>query len=110
MGEQEQKIVNMAEVELAIRKILDSKLDPVAKDIDCIKTKLNNHLEHFAYEFTEVRQDVNWIKKFFNPEKVAVNDVQSKTEINWLKWGVRLIIGGVILEAIAIIFHVFEII
>ena len=90
---------------LMIGEVLDSKLSPIKTDIDSIKTKLNNHVEHFAYQFTEVKNDVNWLKKFFDPEGNISRDTKSNAEIGWLKWAVRFIIAGIVMEAIAMAFH-----
>lgn len=98
--------IDKENLKLIIGTVLDEKLDPLKKDIDAIKVKLNNHVEHFAYQFTEVKSDVNWLKKFFDPEANISRDVKSSAEIGWLKWAVRFIIAGIVMESIAIAFHI----
>lgn len=95
------------EIKVIISEVFDEKLKPITYDLDCIKTKLNNHIEHFAYQFTEVKQDVAWLKKLFDPKENTERDAKSLAEIGWLKWGMRLMIGGVVGEAIAITAHIF---
>lgn len=102
------------EIKFIVNEALDAKLAPLAKDLDNIKVNFTNHVAHLTDKlnvldknYTGVSNDVGWLKKFFDPESNVARDMQSKTDIAWLKWGVRLVIGGVIAEAIAICAHIF---
>lgn len=95
------------QLKLVVAAVLDEKLVPIKKDLDEVKTKLGNHFEHFAYQFTDVKNDVAWLKKFFDPEKAVTNDVKQAAEIGWLKWAVRLIIGGTIANTLAMAYQFF---
>ncbi len=102
------------ELKLVIGAALDEKLDPIKKDIDNIKVNLNNHVAHLTDKlntidksYIGVSNDVGWLKKFFDPEQNIARDTKSSADIAWLKWGVRLVMGGVVVEAIGIIFHIF---
>lgn len=102
------------EIKTIVSEILDTKLTPIIKDVGDIKLKLNNHIEHFAYQFTEVKNDVSWLKRFFDPEassernnKNLERDTKSSADIAWLKWGVRIVIGAIVVEAVAIAAHIF---
>jgi len=46
------------ELTLIIKNVMTEELKPINHNLDCINTKLNNHIEHFAYQFTEVKNDV----------------------------------------------------
>jgi hypothetical protein len=105
---------NKDEIKLIISELLDAKLTPISKDIDNIKVNLNNHVAHLtdklntmSVNYMGVTNDVSWLKKFFDPEKNVKSDVQSSSDIAWLKWAVRLIIGGVVVEALGILIHIF---
>lgn len=98
--------MNENDIKRIVNEALDLKLAPIIKDVDTIKVKLSNHIEHFAYQFTEVKNDVSWLKKLFDPEKMAKNDATGQSDISWLKWGVRLVLAGIIAEAIGIAIHI----
>lgn len=107
-------MTNQDEIKLIVSEVMDAKLAPMAKDIDNIKTNLTNHVAHLTDKLNNldkvyigVSGDVGWLKKFFDPEKNIERDTKSSSDIAWLKWGVRLVIGGVIAEAIGIMIHIF---
>ena len=93
------------QIKLIVSEVMEAKLAPVTKDLDDIKVKLSNHIEHFAYQFTEVKNDVGWLKKFFDPESNAIHDSKSSADIAWLKWGVRLVIGVVVAQIIGLLVY-----
>ena len=103
------------ELTLIIKNVMTEELKPINHNLDCINTKLNNHIEHFAYQFTEVKNDVAWIKKLFDPKecaekeiKNAEKDVKSASEINWLKWGFKLMVGLLVAESLGILFYIIK--
>jgi len=103
-----------AEIKQMIRDALDEKLDPIKKDIENIKVNLTNHVAHLTDKLNTIdksygclNNDVGWLKKFFDPETNIKRDTESKSDIAWLKWGVRGVLMGIVAEAIAIVAHVF---
>ena len=103
-----------AEIKQMIRDALDEKLDPIKKDIENIKVNLTNHVAHLTDKLNTIdksygclNNDVGWLKKFFDPEANIKRDTESKSDIAWLKWGVRGVLMGIVAEAIAIVAHVF---
>lgn len=98
------------DLKLAIREVLDEKLDPIKKDIENIKVNLTNHVSNLTDKLNTIdgnyqalKTDVSWLKKLFDPKGNVANDVRNKADINWLKWAVRGIITAVLAQVIAVI-------
>jgi len=103
------------EITLIVQSVIHEELKPINHNLDCINTKLNNHIEHFAYQFTEVKNDVGWLKQILDPKstsekdiKNAEKDVKSASEIQWLKWGFKLMVGLLIGESLGILFYIIK--
>ena len=101
-------------IKLIVSEILEEKLAPINKNIDDIKTQLGNHISHQAFQlgelngvFKELSTDVDWLKKLFDPKNSAINDATQAANIRWLTWAIRLMIGAVIANAVAMLYHLF---
>lgn len=91
--------------------VIEDKLVPVYKRLDNIDTKLHNHLEHTAMNIGQINSDIAWLKSFaekgFGQQKNGNGDkINAGQEVNieWLKWGFRLIVGTLIVNIIGIVF------
>lgn len=93
---------------------IHDELKEINRNMDNVNVKLGNHIEHFAYQFTEVKTDVGWLKDFITNKIIGQkSDTTTKPEdqkqnVDWLTWAVRLIIGTLIVNVIGLIFMAFE--
>jgi len=85
-----------------------------------IDKKLGNHYEHLTADFnslklnfTELNTNYGWLKKGLenkcvNPDGSLKDVIQSEgkqnANIDWLTWGFRLMVGTLLLNALALIF------
>lgn len=99
----------------------------VCKEMEGINThladidkKLGNHFEHLTANYNSLDKSVvalntnyEWIKKMLdnkcvNPDgslkDVLKSDGKQDANIEWLGWGLKLLIGGIVLQAITLIF------
>lgn len=89
-------------------EVIEEKLKPVNLRLDNIDLKLHNHLEHNALQVGGIMADIRWLKEFTEkkiggPNDTGVNASQT-TNIEWLKWGFRLIVSTLIVNIIGIAF------
>jgi hypothetical protein len=97
-----------------LKTYLDEKFGGVEKRLDSIDVKLHNHLEHYAYQMGGMTKDVSWLKKFAEERKEyieknsgGVNEGQN-VNIEWLRWGFRLIVGTLMVNILGIVFLAVE--
>ena len=99
-----------------VSEALEEKLGPIRKDIENIKTALGNHVVHLTEKlndlgqnYTSVSTDMAWIKKLYDPENIATQAADAKTNISWLKWLVRLGVTtaiGMLVDAVVLLWHI----
>jgi hypothetical protein len=85
---------------------LTAKLAPVCKQIENINTGLFNHINHLTANLTNlektmvgISKDISWIMRLFDPKEGSVigrENAKQEANIEWLKWGVTLIVGALV--------------
>jgi len=104
-----------AQLKSIIAETMDEKLDPLKKDIENIKVKLGNHVEHLTDKLnvleknnSQISTDVDWLKKLFDPKECARTDAQQSADIAWIKWGILGVVGAGIAQIVNIIFQIIQ--
>jgi hypothetical protein len=92
----------------------DDKIIPINERICDIDIKLGNHLVHTAADISGINTNLKWIKESLRkcpgPIKNGSNqDGKQNANIDWLTWGIRLIIGTLVVNVIGFIFLAIEI-
>ena len=112
MDKKDENLIETMKVILA--GVVDEKVRPIYSRLDNIDTKLHNHLEHTAMNIGGIHKDISWLKEFAmksfnqkngNGEKINVGQ---EVNIEWLKWGFRLIIATLIVNVIGFIYMFFK--
>jgi hypothetical protein len=94
-----------------VGEVMDIKLSPIDKRLDNIDTKLHNHLEHNAFQIGQIMIDISWLKTLIEKNGKSgdsLKNIAQDANIDWLKWGVRLIVGQMIISAIAVVFLIIQ--
>jgi hypothetical protein len=104
--------INEQTIRYVVGDVLDEKLKPIHARLDNIDTKLHNHLEHTAMNIGGINKDIAWLKDLLQkPKDNGREDVENagqEANIEWLKWGFRLIVGTLIINIIGVAFFVIQ--
>lgn len=106
----------MPEKETYSKEEINAMLVPINTKLDNINTGLFNHINHLTDKlntieknYISVGKDIEWIKKLFDPKGEARIEIKSEAEnakqsanIEWLKWGLMLLLSGLVSAAISI--------
>ena len=85
-------------------KRISERLDAIDLKLENQADKLSNHITHISMDISAMRTDISWLKNGKKPD----DDKTQNADIKWLTWGLRLIIGTLVANALALIFVMYK--
>lgn len=93
-----------------VGEVMDEKLKPIEKRLECIDVKLHNHLEHNAFQIGGIMKDLSWLRQITEKPKEGNGEMNASqsADIEWLKWLSKLIVGTLIVNILGIVFFAIQ--
>ena len=80
----------------------------ISERLDAIDLKLNNHMTHIVGDISAIKVSIDWLKEL-RVKPANGEDKTQNADIKWLTWGLRLIIGTLVANALALIFVIYKV-
>ncbi len=82
----------------------------LSKRLESIDLKLNNHMEHMAYDLSAMKTDIAWMKDIFqrhfsSDKKEEMSDVKTQTDVAWMKKFFWIVAGTTISSFLVSVFE-----